>query len=116
MSNQSTIHPLSITVGVLLLISLAGARVSSAAGTDADSQAQAAYLLQHPLNRIAITDGFQQSGNGNDKILAPQEQAKRVLQPVAAGGAESSGSGQFLASQSVEPQLQAVRVLTHNPQ
>jgi hypothetical protein len=94
------------------LTALVGAAVILFAGmpqANADPQAEAAALFQHPLTWISSTDRVQQSGQGSDKVIDAQIQAQRILQSFNDVRVESVGSG----SKSVEPQLQAARLLNH---
>lgn len=115
MSKQAIMNPLSLSVGALLLMSVAGVRPAAAAGPDVDPQAQAAHLLQHPVVWISGAEGVQLTGHGRGQVLDQQAQARRVLQPVvdvADGG--SAVFVQFLASETLEPQSQAARLLSRN--
>lgn len=115
MSKLSTINPLSLALGALFLISLASFRVSSAADMSTVPQVQAANVLQHPTTWIASTDGFKKAGYVSDKARDSQQQAQRVLQPVHdVANTNSVASGQSLASESLEPQLQAIRLLSQS--
>lgn len=116
MFKQSTVNQLSLAVGTLFLTYLAGIKDSVAADMGTDTQIQAAHLLQHPQTWSTSTDGFKQSGFSSDKVSDPQKQAQRVLLSVysiSIGGPESI-PGQFLSSESAEPQLRAARVLSRN--
>lgn len=107
MSKLSTFNSLSLAVGALCLTSLAGIQDSFAA----DAQTQAANLLQHNFTWSSGTDAFPQSSGG--KTYTSHEQAQHVLQPVTevvTGNAE----GKFMATGSVEPQLQAAQILSRN--
>ena len=108
MSKLSTFKSLSLAVGALCLTSLAGIQDSVAA----DAQMQAANLLQHNSTWSAGTDGFQQSSSG--KIYTSQEQAQRILQPVIDVAVSDAGSGHFMTYEPVNPQLQAVQILSRN--
>lgn len=118
MSKLSIImHPQPLILGTLFLISLAGFRISAAGDLDTDPHVQAAHVLQHPQTWIVSSGGFNKPEHGSGKALDSQQQAQRVLQPVidvVHGSAKSVGSGQFLASESVEPQSQAIRLLSHS--
>lgn len=110
MSKLSTIHSLSLVVGGLFLISMAGIQVVHAADTRADPQVQAASVLKQPTVWISSAEAIQSAGHGNYRALDSQKQAQRVLQP-AHEVATDTGSGQFMVSESVDPHLQAMRVL-----
>jgi len=112
MSKPSTIRPLSLAVGGLFLISMTGIQVSHAADARVDPQEQAASVLKQPTSWISSAEAVQSSGHGNYRALDSQQQAQRVLQPAHEVAADA-GPGQFMASESVDPHMQAIRVLHH---
>lgn len=75
---------------------------------NADGQVQAEHLLQPPSTWITST---QQSGQGSAEFIDAQVQAQRVFQPVVAIGTAPAGPGEFRASESADPQVQAARML-----
>jgi hypothetical protein len=81
MTKPSTIHPLLLAVGALFLVSIVGIRVSAADDIAADTQQQAANVLQPPTLLSGDTGDFYKPVSGDYQALTPHQQAQRVLQP-----------------------------------
>lgn len=109
MSNQSIVNRLSAVA--VVFISTAGVQVAAAADSDLDPQIQAANVLQPPRNWSTRMDEVLQAGRGTYVAVDSQEQARRVLQPVISI-ASGSTEKQAFASELVDPQVQAIRLLS----
>lgn len=111
MSKHSICSRLPAIAGAVIFVSSVGLQVASAAVPDNDPQTQAAHVLQRPQIWSTRMDEVLQAGRGAYQTADAQEQARRVLQPAidAIPGVTSQQSS--VASNFIDPQAQAARLL-----
>lgn len=111
MSKYSVCSRLPAIAGAVVFVSTVGLQVVSAAEQDNDPQTQAAHLLQRPQIWSTRMDEVLQAGRGTYQTADAHEQARRVLQPVIDATPGVTPRESMMASNSIDPQVQAARLL-----